>query len=577
MNFLRNLLAGPIELISGPFRFFEDMWYESDKSRSLLLGLPAILVAVSGLAAFGFANYASGGLEESYLANMEQVSKERKQLDAEIQREGRVNRVAESEEGGGETDPRKIRLKKLRDEEEIYLKKLISMNPVEQEYRYKLAVAKLSTDPAHGISIMQDLAPEDEAGYSKAHAFLANYYAQVRSNSQAQGEANRRLALKHAEHGLKRDKNDRTAKMIKANLLMREDQLVKSYELFNDLFQDDPSFYRALTQINERLDRQDRNQFVLSKALLAYNEMLSRGGQSPEDWVSLWQQMIGCYSQLEDFETATELLERELGRLKGEMAREGGDLEGSATETISDLSSRYKFLQKLLANVYLVSASKKVVAAKESGSKEDKMEGLRMATNAYRLTTSSNGQPHPDVLRVLTRLVLDDDPEVSAAAKEVYDPYQHYSAPPVVLNELGASAMQQEDYDGAVRFFELARKKDPKNPMILNNLAYAWLQRGDRDPERALQLVDEGLRFVSGRANLLRYRSHFLDTRGNALMYLNRYEEAIASFQKALSQRPDDVNLLEQMVICYEKTNLDPSVLVRRIERIKSGSDNEPN
>jgi tetratricopeptide (TPR) repeat protein len=60
-------------------------------------------------------------------------------------------------------------------------------------------------------------------------------------------------------------------------------------------------------------------------------------------------------------------------------------------------------------------------------------------------------------------------------------------------------------------------------------------------------------------------------------MYLNRYEEAIASFQKALSQRPDDVNLLEQMVICYEKTNLDPSVLVRRIERIKSGSDNEPN
>jgi Flp pilus assembly protein TadD len=174
---------------------------------------------------------------------------------------------------------------------------------------------------------------------------------------------------------------------------------------------------------------------------------------------------------------------------------------------------------------------------------------------------------------LISRLATDNDPEVAEAAKEVYNPYEHFGAPASVLNELGSAAMKKDDFDGAVRFFELARKKDPDNPMILNNLSYSWLRSNDQDANRALQLVDQGLRLISGNNRWGRYRSNFLDTRGTALVRLERYEEAIAAFEKALTTRPNDIGLLTQLTECYEKAGLDTSVLINRINRLKeSGS-----
>ncbi len=562
MHFLQNLLAAPLDLIMGPKRFIEDMWLESTRSRSLLLGFPAVLIGVLGVILVGLAQMAKSDLEAGYVAALERVSEEKEKLEVQQFEEGRLREVAEGENKKNEEsdDPRDQLLDELRTEEDIYLKKLISMNKTEPEYRYRLAMAKLRSEPGRGIAILKSLAPEDEAGFSKAHRYLANYYASLRASTQTEAVSNAELALIHADFCLKRDKNDKLAKAIKAQLLMNQGRLSEAYRLFSELFEEEPIFYSQLLQINQRMDRKELNQSILERALLSYNERLSREKLDNRSWVALWQQMIGCYSELEDFERAAELLEREIERLST-----GGDAADSP-ELLQTIRSRRVFLQKLLANIYLSWTGS--VLGNSDPTKSEKMEGLRLAKEAYRL-----GPTNQNVLRLISRLATDNDPEVAEAAKEVYNPYEHFGAPASVLNELGSAAMKKDDFDGAVRFFELARKKDPDNPMILNNLSYSWLRSNDQDANRALQLVDQGLRLISGNNRWGRYRSNFLDTRGTALVRLERYEEAIAAFEKALTTRPNDIGLLTQLTECYEKAGLDTSVLINRINRLKeSGS-----
>ena len=88
---------------------------------------------------------------------------------------------------------------------------------------------------------------------------------------------------------------------------------------------------------------------------------------------------------------------------------------------------------------------------------------------------------------------------------------------------------------------------------MLNNLAYSYLVCENRNPERALLLVDQALRILPENAEGREtYLSHFLDTRGLALMQLNRMEEAAANFEVALKYRPNNKSILENLIKCYE-------------------------
>lgn len=561
MQFLQNLLAAPLDLIASPKHFVEDMWLESGRSRALLLGFPAFIVGLVGILLITLAQFAEGDMEAGYVAVLERVGEEKGRLEIELLEEGRVADVASDGVVGSdeEVDPRKQKLVQLREEESIYLKKLISMNETEPEYRFRLAMSKLRTDPGHGISILKSLAPEDKAGYAQAHKYLARYYASLRPSTRQEVKINSDLALTHADFSLKRDKTDNVSKAIKAQLLMKQDRLTEANELFNELFEEDPQFYRPLLQINERMERTDLDQSILERALLSYNERLSGDELGDRAWVNTWQQIVICHRELKQFERAAELLEAEVRRLNA-----GAD--GAQTEEFNEkLGARRLFLKKLLSSVYLTWAGS--FYSETDANKSDKLQGLRLATEAYRLSPND-----ANVLRLLARLATDSDEEISSAAKEIYDPFTHFAAPSLVLNELGSAAMLAGDFDAAVRFFELARKKDPNNPMILNNLSYSWLRSNDQDANRALQLVDQGLRLISGNPQWLQFRPNFLDTRGTALVKLGRYEEAIAAFEKALTSQPNDIGLLKQLVECYENAGLDAKVLISRITRLEEAN-----
>jgi predicted Zn-dependent protease len=84
------------------------------------------------------------------------------------------------------------------------------------------------------------------------------------------------------------------------------------------------------------------------------------------------------------------------------------------------------------------------------------------------------------------------------------------------------------DLDSAVQHFEISRQHNMTFPGLLNNLAYAMTQTPDGDMDQALELVDQALRMMPGEPVIY-------ETRGQVLLRQQKYQQAIADFERALA------------------------------------------
>ena len=143
----------------------------------------------------------------------------------------------------------------------------------------------------------------------------------------------------------------------------------------------------------------------------------------------------------------------------------------------------------------------------------------------------------------------------------------------VALNQLGNEALIRRQFAEAIRYYEWAREKSPKDPSLLNNLAFTYITAGDedRDAERALQLVDEA--FTNLPTNIEpKSKAQLLHTKATILKQLNRLQEAIALYERVLKSRPDHADSLSSVIDCYRALRLqvpDLQVPKRYIERLE--------
>jgi Flp pilus assembly protein TadD len=162
--------------------------------------------------------------------------------------------------------------------------------------------------------------------------------------------------------------------------------------------------------------------------------------------------------------------------------------------------------------------------------------------------------------------------EIGTAARKVYDPSTESDVPAAVLTELAGYAFQNDEFEKAIEYYEQARKKQPRNPQILNNLAYAYLKAEDRNPVRALLFVDQAIQY-SGLLPAAEYQisiSNFYHTRGTALMQMDRLSEAAGEFEKALHSRPNNIELLKNLESVYQALNDERQAEVYRRRREKA-------
>ncbi|MEM9409596.1 MAG: hypothetical protein AAGA30_00660 [Planctomycetota bacterium] len=99
-------------------------------------------------------------------------------------------------------------------------------------------------------------------------------------------------------------------------------------------------------------------------------------------------------------------------------------------------------------------------------------------------------------------------------------------------------------------FYESLVEQYPEDIYFLNNFAYSLLISSDKDPKRALELID---RAIDNAPKDFDGIDNFIDTKATALKQLEKWKESAKLFESILENTEDKKPVLESLIECYEK------------------------
>ena len=473
---------------------------------------------------------------------------------------------------------------------QVYLNKLIALDPENREYQYKLATTTYfgATDQEkiRGIELMQAIAPEDVPGYAKAHLWLARFFE---SQLQRTSDRSRRVVaekiLLHLGFCLDRDPKNQLAQRLKASVLRMVARFNESYEMYESLFEKDPYVYASLYELDllriqrsidqtdeEKQANADRRELLLKSAQVRFQDRLKKaeGEEQNSRWAADWQALVRILVIRRKFKEAEKILKEAISTAQSK--------PDSSSTPIS--ASRIVALRNLLVAIYNAWSVDIASEFDEYGirtknllvpdlNEEQLREQIEILKKGLELAPNN-----PDILNRIATIALSNSP-VSAVAREIYDPRLETDPPASVLAQLGNRALNNEDYANAIDYFTRAREKSNNDPTILNNLAYSHLVTENPNPDLSLSLIREAIAKLPRLANVrIRevYRSNFFDTQGHALLQLNDPVGAAESFLVALKLRPEETKILDALVQCYEQSGNDAQADVyrKRLAEVKS-------
>jgi tetratricopeptide (TPR) repeat protein len=105
----------------------------------------------------------------------------------------------------------------------------------------------------------------------------------------------------------------------------------------------------------------------------------------------------------------------------------------------------------------------------------------------------------------------------------------------------------------AEKYYIIAIEKDPNDASALNNLAYMWIEKGEK-LDKALEYVKRALEIDPG-------NSAYLDSLGWALYKKKKYEEAVVELKKAIEAGADDPVMFDHMGDAFNKTKKYPEAI----------------
>ena len=558
-NLLARFFYGISEPILAPIRWIQEDFQESPRKRALIYGLPAILIACGGIALIvaaqirrekellEFYNQATSKLEKEISKQVTLLNTSR-QLAGNSDSPSPGTASGENDAGAGSekesaqkeksadnedpllkglTEEQKSIVKELRTlqvDQQTLLLKLISLDPLNQSYRFRYADSFAATDPMKQFELMRQLAPETNPGYADAHFWLAANFMRARSNTPNERRLFLEKALIHSNYCLNLDNDRREARMIKANALYGLGRQQEAYVEFEQLFRAEPEYFDTLVRINKLMRMESRNRAIYEDAATRLSAKLKAVRETDVDaWNRTLRQIQLCFIGSQNFVDLrnTLLNEQTLAR---------------------DNPVKKKAVDEIFGNSLNAEAQ---VIVRSPNARDRLPEILKLLGEAYRLS--------PEDVQVKYQLayVAMIFPENAAEAKAIYDPEKDPNVPGQVLQVLGNAEMQNRNYSQAIQRYEQARLKIPKDADLLNNLAFAYLTSDAQNAERALFLVDEALQLLPPVLENNDPLSHFHHTRGTALLALDRITEAAASFELALQYRPDNPGILESLVKCY--------------------------
>ncbi len=568
---LRQLVAGPVSVFSGPVSSVSDVYSGSSRGRSFIRALPALFVVVFGavlLIASQFGREQRMVSKYDMLAQAAQVKSEqlipdfqkawslyeldkmKKNETANVLDEAPEQAEKETDETAAGSDSTSVRnssffqlrdqLLALRSEEKLYLLKLMELQPENNDFRFRYAKTHSPFYPDVELELMSKLAPlQDQSGntstgslgYAKAHLWMASHFLNRLNRSR-----DRSLWLlieKHARSSLNLEPDNSIARQILANALSAREQFSMAFDEFRILFREDPRFFPNLLQLNGVINsgdparREQQEQEILddaSRRLQQESVRTRNNEQEIRKWETAWE----LY--------ATAMMRRkEFSRLRRELETE---------RQMYDDEVKQLFLDDILMQAFTLRGDELYPrVATDSTAANEAISILEMAAESGKLN---------DSLKYLCTQLDRKVPELASRARKVYNYRDDPDPSGLVLSELALDDLAAREYSRAIENLERARVKMPQNPVVLNNLAFAYLKAENASPDRALKLVDSALQ-LSARLTISKEdMSRFYHTRGTALLQLNRMDEAFTAFNDAYKGRPNDEGILESLILCCE-------------------------
>ena len=534
--------------------FLSGFWHDGGRGQFLVMGMPAVIFIVLGAAALGLAAMNMEKLDSKYESLAQRANDQASKIREEIGRKSATDNFNNPNLQNAVDPELQTKLKEAQKQERIFLEKLISLDGKKPKYKFELAMLSfLEGEPRKALSLLQIISGFDEPGYAKGHLFLAQYF--LTEMRKARSDKARVDLIKAAEDQIDNciiaDETSVEAKRVKAYIHDLKRQHLQAYEIYKELFKENPLYYQDLLRLSSLLGKEAERLEFLDQASYQFRLQTERAADNVAEWTDAWINYVKCM------------------KLKNN-ERSFKDAENAVKSEIEEFSDpteigKRVFLQRQLSRIY----SDRAISLGRDQPLDVQKSQLSDLAKAV-----ENDAKNEEALRFLT--YLGGNPEISADAKKIYDPQFDPNVPWIVLSELGVISLRNEDFEKAISSFEQARKKNPRNPELLNNLAFAYLRAENQNAEQALFLVDQALNILSKQRNRSRsvlalLAASFYDTRGVALKQLGRFEEAIAAFEIAFKNRPDDKDILQNLIDCCDLNGDKRSAETfrRRLEKIK--------
>jgi len=411
---------------------------------------------------------------------------------------------------------------------ELWMEKAVALNPNDKMFRFNLALTAAQDGRRdRARQIMHRLAPNDRQGYPDAHFWIAN--DMVAANPPLTPKLSKTLQF-HLTHALDSERAAPEAHAMLGQLFLAQKDVDSAITHFAEAAKTTPQLRITLGQLYAVQRKPSRAKTEFEKALEHFR------GLADEDPDNVEARLY--YARCQTL----------LGRLP-----EAERILKAGLENSDDA----RFPQEL-ASLYLLQFDQ--LWQKDKTRIDQALILLETATehapndprvlNRLSLVASPPGPARAEVVRLLNRTIAEG------------------KATALVHLALGAIAANEGDFETAKVHCELGLEQQPKTMELLNNLAWAIAHADPPDLDRALNLANAAHQAAPDHPEVL-------ETRGQILAKLGRWQEAITDLEKALPAMPRRARVHDALDLAYE--NLGVKELAdehrRRAAELNSSAD----
>jgi len=398
----------------------------------------------------------------------------------------------------------------------------------EKKAQFAAAMALLDENKKEeAVAAVRELAPESEPGFAEAHLWLAAAVL----DGQLESEAPWASIETHANHALQLEPNHPLAKRFLLECKMQAGKIDEAVAEMDELKETFPDLNAELAHQFAIRGELEKARKCARDAVKFHESLLAETEQQAEQQAA--QQPDQPTEQTNDAQAESDSLTSK------------GYLRIAQAYQLTNREEQEIALLRKALQVYPDSEAIRVTLI-------DRLEQL---TRDFRLSNTKDTEYLRHLLQV-SPLHKRGMNQVIAMARENGEREQAFlqslasdpTTPPMLTKALGDVHLSLKQYEQAKVLYVLTCERDAKMAYSWNNLAWLYSNADPIDLQKSLEHTD--------RALAAKEDANFYETRGQILMKMKRWDEALENLEQAIRRAvPNPENAHRSLAMIYDELN----------------------